>query len=664
MRKRASMILRNTVAFLLAVTLTAPLFAQDRFIPASDSDPVMGRYLVLFAGDDPADDESTADAIARTYGARIEPYADSSVRGAVMHMRPAQARLLSEDLRVSRVEEQPLSDDGAPQAPQLAAAAPAHRAAGADASFSPVTTAETPIWSSGAYEYDDAGNIKAIGNDDYRYDGVGRLVYATAFTPGNVNNIQSYGYDEFGNMILRVTDPHGSFPNAESYPVNAATNQLTSAQYDDTGNQTTIEPNGGVLAYDAAGMLMTLTAGNNKLAYVYDANDERIVTVELVNGNESRHRYTLRGSDNKVARELTLEPLTMNWHLVKDYVHRGGALMASFASPTATAPDRHYHLDHLGSTRLITDASGGAVARMTYWPFGLETPGSTSTPGDRLKFTGHERDTDGAAAAFNLDYMHARYYNGGTSRFMAVDPLPGEVTAPQSWNRYVYAQNNPLKFVDPDGRSATLAGGLIGGVLGGGIALVQGRSWREVGAAAAGGAVAGAMMGSVIDTGGASLGVMVAAGAMSGAAGAMTENVVLGRPHTLGNVGEGAVNGTAGVMLGASIGPAMEAVAARLGGFSRGSVAEMSGMLRTAAGGKGNFGIGSGSARQADAMGKAWVGPSYTIASDGKTLISADGLRQYRPPSYKPSLKKVQANYESRLKDEGRWQANGHLDVR
>jgi len=453
MRKRAHMIR----AFLMALALTSPLSAADRFVAASTSDPVVGRYLVLFAGDDPASDEATADAIARTYAARIEPYADSSVRGVMLHMRPAQARLLSEDVRVSRVEEQPLSGEGVPQAPQPAAAARAI----ATESFTPMTTAETPLWSSGAYAYDDTGNVKKIGSDTYRYDGVGRLVYATALTPANVNNIQSYGYDEFGNMTLRVTDPHGTFPVAETYTVNTATNQLTSAQYDDTGNQTTIEPNGGVLAYDAARMLSTLTAGNNKLAYIYDANDERIVTIELVSGNETRHRYTLRGSDNRIARELTLEPLTMNWQLVKDYVYRGSALMASFSSPTATAPDRHYHLDHLGSTRLITDASGNAVARLTYWPFGLEAPGSTSSPGDRLKFTGHERDTDGAAAAFNLDYMHARFYNGGTSRFMSVDPAAnGQRQAPQTWNRYAYTRNNPLLFVDPDGRDVMLAPGL------------------------------------------------------------------------------------------------------------------------------------------------------------------------------------------------------------
>lgn len=62
-------------------------------------------------------------------------------------------------------------------------------------------------------------------------------------------------------------------------------------------------------------------------------------------------------------------------------------------------------------------------------------------------------------------------------------------------------------------------------------------------------------------------------------------------------------------------------------------------------------------------MGEAWVGPGYRVASDGKTLVSADGLRQYRPPSFKPSLEKVQANFESRPPGLTQWQSNAHLDI-
>ena len=65
---------------------------------------------------------------------------------------------------------------------------------------------------------------------------------------------------------------------------------------------------------------------------------------------------------------------------------------------------------------------------------------------------------------------------------------------------------------------------------------------------------------------------------------------------------------------------------------------KLSGMLREAAQGKGNFSVGTTTGVEADAIGRAWVGDGYTVASDGKTLVSLDRLRQYRPPSYKPRL--------------------------
>ena len=63
-------------------------------------------------------------------------------------------------------------------------------------------------------------------------------------------------------------------------------------------------------------------------------------------------------------------------------------------------------------------------------------------------------------------------------------------------------------------------------------------------------------------------------------------------------------------------------------------------------------------------LGKAWVGEGATVASDGKTLVSANRLRQYRPPELKPSLGKTQANFEARQQPFGQWQSNGHLDVK
>jgi hypothetical protein len=52
-----------------------------------------------------------------------------------------------------------------------------------------------------------------------------------------------------------------------------------------------------------------------------------------------------------------------------------------------------------------------------------------------------------------LDYAHARYFSSQCGRFTSVDPLlaSGRTALPQSWNRYAYALNNPLRLVDPTG---------------------------------------------------------------------------------------------------------------------------------------------------------------------------------------------------------------------
>ncbi|MGZ5446315.1 MAG: RHS repeat-associated core domain-containing protein, partial [Thermoanaerobaculia bacterium] len=110
-----------------------------------------------------------------------------------------------------------------------------------------------------------------------------------------------------------------------------------------------------------------------------------------------------------------------------------------------------FHLDHLGSTRLVTDAGRNTLEKTEYFPFGEES----AAPGpETKKFTGHERDYN-AASGWNLDYMHARYYSPALGRFLSVDPVldvKRSIREPQSWNRYSYVVNNSIRRIDPDGR--------------------------------------------------------------------------------------------------------------------------------------------------------------------------------------------------------------------
>jgi len=116
------------------------------------------------------------------------------------------------------------------------------------------------------------------------------------------------------------------------------------------------------------------------------------------------------------------------------------------AAPVDTVVVTYYHTDVLGSVRAVTDAAGATVARHDYAPFGESTSPLT---GDPRRFTGKERDAETA-----FDYFDARYYRNVWGRFTSADPAFRMDTFrgdPQLWNRYAYARQNPLRFIDPHG---------------------------------------------------------------------------------------------------------------------------------------------------------------------------------------------------------------------
>jgi hypothetical protein len=120
-----------------------------------------------------------------------------------------------------------------------------------------------------------------------------------------------------------------------------------------------------------------------------------------------------------------------------------------------------------------------------------------------------------------------------------------------------------MKFEDSDGRSATLVGAAVGGVIGGGIAIFQGRTFREIAAATIGGAASGAIFGSVVDTFGATLPVALGAGAVAGVGGTVTENAINGRGTSAQEAAISAATGAVGAGLGAAAGKAITAAASK-----------------------------------------------------------------------------------------------------
>ena len=104
----------------------------------------------------------------------------------------------------------------------------------------------------------------------------------------------------------------------------------------------------------------------------------------------------------------------------------------------------YYHADVVGTPLAETDDLGQLVAGAQYYPFGSEvSPGAATDP---HKFTGKELDDE-----TGLYYFNARYYDADLGRFISVDPVAGSNTDPQSWNRYAYALDNPIRYRDPSG---------------------------------------------------------------------------------------------------------------------------------------------------------------------------------------------------------------------
>ncbi len=118
-------------------------------------------------------------------------------------------------------------------------------------------------------------------------------------------------------------------------------------------------------------------------------------------------------------------------------------------NPSAGPNDGLYyiHTDHLGSVSAMTDDSGsleGSIIRFD--PFGDYRPGSGAGDITDRGFTGHKHND-----YIKMIYMGARWYLPGVGRFISADSIVPNPANPQSYNRFSYVQNNPIKLVDPTG---------------------------------------------------------------------------------------------------------------------------------------------------------------------------------------------------------------------
>jgi RHS repeat-associated protein len=282
------------------------------------------------------------------------------------------------------------------------------------------------LWGSGP------GNVFS-----YRYDGLGRLENGST-TSGTASMSEVLTYDEMGNIKTLSRD--GTMPRTYHYNGNRLDHAeyLTNLyEYDGNGNAKKDGRNGMKLTYNHLNLPITAGTGTNpSVFYTYDATGAKLKkvspagTVDYMDGIQ----YT-NGAIEFIQTE-------------EGVARRSGATYSY-----------EYNLtDHLGNVRATFYQNPSTqqievLQRDDYYAFGLRKMGLPNSNTNRYLYNGKELQEE----LGQYDYG-ARFYDPVIGRWNSVDPLAEKM---RRYSPYVYGNNNPIRFIDPDGMMAMDPGDLF-----------------------------------------------------------------------------------------------------------------------------------------------------------------------------------------------------------
>jgi RHS repeat-associated protein len=290
------------------------------------------------------------------------------------------------------------------------------------------------------YQHNDAGDITSLSTNSetvsYTYDGMNRLTGAD-YTPGSSLTDEVYTYDASGNRV-------------------------TSQEYDDwaySANHALTHYGTSDLGYDDNGNLVTKTTSGQTTSYQYDQFDRlKVITAPGSNATYLHDHYGRR-----IKKEVDG---ATRW-----YMYDGYRLIAEFDGTGNLL--RHYNYipgdylllavtegtqvfgvlsDQMSVARRVVDSSENVVWSGDYQAFGLmnidDDVDGDGTPFElNLRFPGQYYDVESG-----LHNNSQRTYDPQTGRFLSRDPILADVFFSPNLNNYIYAFNNPLLYMDPDGR--------------------------------------------------------------------------------------------------------------------------------------------------------------------------------------------------------------------
>ena len=256
------------------------------------------------------------------------------------------------------------------------------------------------------------------------------------------------------------------------------------------------------IVYNAFNKPTAITESASNYDFKYGPDQERVKMTYTNTADNTKNfiRYYAANFEKEVKGNISKE--------IHYIAGENGTVAAFITTNGNIGTGKMYYMvnDHLGSIVQLIDQTG-AVSEMSFdawgrrrnpknWRYtGFDTPSILSRG-----YTGHEH-----LDAVSLINMNARLYEPLTGRMLSPDNYIQAPDNLQSYNRYSYVMNNPLKYTDPSGNIWGLVIGMIIGAEAGGAAANHGElnpfKWTNpnTGYYVAGGAILGGVIGDYVE---------------------------------------------------------------------------------------------------------------------------------------------------------------------
>ena len=291
-----------------------------------------------------------------------------------------------------------------------------------------------------AFTYDQDRNLVGITrpngvNTGYTRDGAGRV---TRIQDGNIIDL-NFTWNAAGE----ITTIGGEQPLS---PEDLLTDRTVTFAFDVAS-----QINGGGYLYDQRGRMIANPQNNfawdgaSRVIRIGDVN----LTYDGLGGLLTRTeggttiRYHL---NHAIDRSPIVAEYNQTQGIWKRYYVWTPSGMLLYTIDAADKTVSHYHFDQVGNTLALTNNLGTVVDSYAYTPFGtvLAHHGQSS---QSFTFSG----AYGVRQEQDLFHMKRRYYDPVAAKFLSTEPIWPQLTQALSLNPYLYAHNNPLIYVDPEG---------------------------------------------------------------------------------------------------------------------------------------------------------------------------------------------------------------------